>query len=486
MRTGKKFLKDKKLSFKEQLFSETANETLGLFRVLFSFLMFFEALRISKYIHRYYVDVDLLFKWDGFGWIPEFSENTYHFLAVVMMVSAICMMVSYYFRFFTGIYFILYLYFFLLDSSYYNNHYYFILLLLAILFFSKAGNWVSLQFFLKERKWINTEPVPYWNVFLIRYQVFLVYFIAGIVKLNADWMTTNTMRAVFATSIEYKDQLYGSEFMIYFLTLSGLVFDLSVGFLLLYPFTRILMIPAILVFHMMNAATLNIGVFPYLMAGSTMIFFRTDLIQYWKSAYRDFVQNKQEKPISFFHKKIGIRTSPFLSRQPFQRSTYTLILIFIILQAILPFRHFLIPGNVDWTGEGGHFAWRMKIGLKKPSSFDLFVYNKKTHLEYKKVDVFMNTNQFTHLILRPVRVLQLADYLGNKVSREYKVPKEELDIRVRSFVSMNGHPDAPLFDSTINLLEVKKKYFSHNNFITSKPTDIECDKWYWLRNFCKK
>ena len=107
MGVGKKFTKLKKLSFKEQLFSETSNETLGLFRVLFSFLMFFEALRISKYIHRYYVDVDLLFKWDGFGWIPEFSENTYHFLAVVMMVSAICMMVSYYFRFFTGIYFIL-------------------------------------------------------------------------------------------------------------------------------------------------------------------------------------------------------------------------------------------------------------------------------------------------------------------------------------------------------------------------------------------
>ena len=33
----------------------------------------------------------------------------------------------------------------------------------------------------------------------------------------------------------------------------------------------------------------------------------------------------------------------------------------ILVQILVPLRHFLIPGNVAWTAEGQRFAWHMKL-----------------------------------------------------------------------------------------------------------------------------
>ena len=35
------------------------------------------------------------------------------------------------------------------------------------------------------------------------------------------------------------------------------------------------------------------------------------------------------------------------------------------VQLLVPFRHFLYRGHVDWTEEGNRFAWRMKLRDKR-------------------------------------------------------------------------------------------------------------------------
>lgn len=38
------------------------------------------------------------------------------------------------------------------------------------------------------QKNIKEDMVPYWNYFILRYQVFILYFMAGVKKANYDWL----------------------------------------------------------------------------------------------------------------------------------------------------------------------------------------------------------------------------------------------------------------------------------------------------------
>ena len=56
----------------------------------------------------------------------------------------------------------------------------------------------------------------------------------------------------------------------------GLLFDLLIGFMLINRRTRLLALPLLLFFHLLNAFLFNIGVFPWLMIASTVVFFAPD------------------------------------------------------------------------------------------------------------------------------------------------------------------------------------------------------------------
>ena len=52
-----------------------------------------------------------------------------------------------------------------------------------------------------------------------------------------------------------------------------------------------------------------------------------------------------------------------------------MIYIFFLIQFIMPFRHYFIPGNTDWTGDAQHFSSRIKIYIQKVEEFKFAVFN---------------------------------------------------------------------------------------------------------------
>ena len=66
-----------------------------------------------------------------------------------------------------------------------------------------------------------------------------------------------------------------------FLAWGGLVYDLSIGILLLIPRTRMLGIAMTFVFHATNHRLLPIGVFPAMAFTATLIFLEAD----WPASY---------------------------------------------------------------------------------------------------------------------------------------------------------------------------------------------------------
>ncbi|RVE39922.1 hypothetical protein evm_015428, partial [Chilo suppressalis] len=80
-----------------------------------------------------------------------------------------------------------YWYLLLIEKSFWNNHSYLFGLVALLLTFTDAACYWSLDVYLDPSK--KKEAVPYWNYFILKYQFFILYFMAGIKKSTSEWLT---------------------------------------------------------------------------------------------------------------------------------------------------------------------------------------------------------------------------------------------------------------------------------------------------------
>jgi len=131
------------------------------------------------------VNTNLHFTFRGFGWLQDIDYSTIQWLNVAQKISAIGIALGLFFRGSTAVYLLASWILLMIDRTYYENHLYLFLLISFLLMLSSAGKHFScdrLIFGYKEKF------VPYWNVLMLRFQLVIVYFYAGIAKLNIDWL----------------------------------------------------------------------------------------------------------------------------------------------------------------------------------------------------------------------------------------------------------------------------------------------------------
>uniref|UniRef100_A0A8C2TMZ4 Vitamin K-dependent gamma-carboxylase n=1 Tax=Coturnix japonica TaxID=93934 RepID=A0A8C2TMZ4_COTJA len=116
--------------------------------------------------------------------------------------------------------------------------------------------------------------VPLWNYTLLRAQIFIVYFIAGLKKLDADWVGGYSMGSLAKHWLFSPFRLVLSEELTSRLVVhgGGLALDLSAGFLLFFDATRPLGLVLVTYFHCMNSQLFSIGMFSYTMLASSGLF----------------------------------------------------------------------------------------------------------------------------------------------------------------------------------------------------------------------
>ena len=114
------------------------------------------------------------------------------------------------------------------------------------------------------------EIVP----FFFLSQIFLVYFYAGIKKIDMDWMTGYSMTGLSREWVFDPFRLFLSDEKIdlFLVHIGGLAFDLSEGFLLAFDKTRPIGIFFGAMFHGMNSQIFEIGMFPYAMMATMPLF----------------------------------------------------------------------------------------------------------------------------------------------------------------------------------------------------------------------
>ena len=256
---------------------------------------------------------------------------------------------------------------FLVDMALYLNHFYLVVLVSFLLIFVPANRSCSMD--AKLHPEIRSDTVPAWTLWLFLGQLSIVYFYAGLAKLNSDWLQGEPMRMWLGRKTDFPifGPLFGEEWVVYLLCYGGLLFDLFVVPLLLWRKTRLYAIGAAALFHMMNAYLFRIGIFPWFMLAATLLFLPPAWLRpsNWHRAPGGRGRKRKERTQA---KHKGHEAISWRDLEPRQRTTFVLLGVYLILQLVLPFRHFMYPGNVSWTEEGHVFSWHMMLRDKQATA----------------------------------------------------------------------------------------------------------------------
>jgi hypothetical protein len=195
---------------------------------------------------------------------PLPGDWMYVFFAV-MGVAAVLVCLGLFYRPAMIVLWFLYTWKFLIEKSVYMNHYYLIGLLCFLFIFIPAHHTWSLD----RRRHPEWSPtVPRWTIYLLRLQLFIVYFYGAIAKLNPDWLRGEPMLSAITARTPGVPEIathFPPALLAYAIAYGGILNDAMVPILLSVRRTRVFGFICALVFHVLNEIFL-IGLFSYLMS----------------------------------------------------------------------------------------------------------------------------------------------------------------------------------------------------------------------------
>ena len=421
--------------WRDSLFQEVDSASLVFFRISFGLLMLWEVSRYFSHdwIRRYWINPSFLFGYEGFEWIRVWAGNGMYVHFMILGILAFCIAIGLAYRWSMSLFFVGFTYVFLLDKSYYLNHFYLISLLSGLMIFLPLHRRFAIDAHTGLSSQSNT--VPAWTLFLLRAQLAIVYFFGGIAKINPDWLNGQPIGKWLAASIDFP--LIGSYFTEHWVVMlfayGGLMLDLLAAPLLFWRKTRPYAFFVVLLFHLTNARLFSIGVFPWFMIAATTLFFEPD----WCRRIIPRMKETVEK----YRVMVG------------NRLVLSLLGVFLLIQVLLPLRHFLYPGDVHWTEEGHRFSWHMKLRSKSGEANFRVVDPASRQTWDIQPQKFLSKRQVSKMVGRPDMILQFSHYL----SRYYAYHGYPgVEVYVESYASLNGHkPRRELVKGHVNLAAIR-------------------------------
>tara|TARA_B110000003_G_scaffold276291_1_gene321989 strand:- start:13109 stop:14470 length:1362 start_codon:yes stop_codon:yes gene_type:complete len=448
-----------KLYFKKY----TSPEPLAVFRILFGLMMFLSIIRFwSKgWIETLYLEPKFHFSYYGFDWVKPLGEFTY-ILFIICGLSALFVSIGYRYRFSIITFFLSFTYIELMDKTTYLNHYYFISVLSFIMIFLPADKFFSVDNIKRKNYYAK---IPKWTIDSIKILISIVYIYAGLAKINSDWLLKAMPLKIWLPS-KYDipvigDYLLQQEWVHYLMSWSGMIYDLSIPFLLFYKKTRAFAFILVIIFHLFTAVLFPIGMFPYIMIIASLIFFDSifhnkiiHLIKIIISPIKKYNIEKVEKIEKFKYVYSKLITS--------------IVIIFLIIQLIFPFRFVIYPGNLFWNEEGYRFSWRVMLMEKMGyTSFKIVdgISNKYFYVDNKD---FLTPFQEKQMSFQPDFIIEYAHFLGNHFTLQ---GHKNIEVYADSFVALNGRRSKRFIDPKVNLMN-EKRSLKHYSWIIPFKDEI--------------
>ncbi|XP_062371802.1 vitamin K-dependent gamma-carboxylase [Sardina pilchardus] len=463
--------------------------SLGIFRFLFGMVMAIDITqeRGLSHLDYKYLDGAPVCRFPLFNFLKPLPLDWMYLVYVIMLIGAIGIMLGCFYRLSCLMFISTYWYIFFLDKTAWNNHSYLYGLIGFQLTLMDANRYWSIDGLFNSKK--RNADVPLWNYTLLRTQIFLVYFVAGIKKLDADWVEGYSMGYLAHHWLfdPFKYILPVELVSLLVIHGGGLVLDLTAGYLLFFDLTRPYAFVFVSYFHCMNSQLFSIGMFAYTMLATSPLFCYPDWPRRFFGHFPEFLEPilpitsppsqtssscvySSPPPVSAppqeGAKAPSRPSSPGLKHKLFAIFT----VVYIIEQVCLPYSHFITQGYNNWTNGLYGYSWDMMVHSRSHQHVKITYRDGITgDVGYLNPGVFTQSKRWKD---HGDMLKQYATCLYHQLPH-YNISEPELYFDI--WVSINERFQQRIFDPRVNIVKAEWSPFKPNSWLM--PLLVDLSPW---------
>lgn len=405
--------------------------SLVAFRALFGLVMVTALTRfmLRGWVQQLLVEPQVHFTFEAFPGVRPWPSPLMHLHCALLIVAALGIALGCAYRLCSVSFLVGFTYLELIDKSLYLNHYYLVSLLAALLCVLPAGRAFSVDAWRDPRRALSS--VPAWGLWAVRFQVAVVYFFAGVAKLNHDWLfEAQPLRIWLAARSDWPvvGGLLARPETAFIASWLGAAFDLTIVSLLLAKRTRGVGFVLVVAFHALTAALFPIGIFPWLMTAAATLLLSPSWPRRW---IQRFAASRPR------------------SAEPWRPRAWlpTLVALHCAIQLLLPLRQHWSGSPSAWSGQGFNFAWNVMVAEKAGAVSFRAVDRRSGDSVRVEPRVFLARFQEVAMAQDPDMVRQGALFVAERFRRQGR----DVAVYADAFASLNGRPARALVDPHVDL-----------------------------------
>ncbi len=427
--------------------------SLAAFRIVFGLVMCGGIVRFlaTGWIEPMYGEPTWFFTYPGFGWVHAWPVWGMYVHYGVLAVLALAIALGAFHRIACALFTIGFAYTQLIDVTNYLNHHYLVVLVGVLLTALPANALWSLD--VRRRPALRRATIPAWMLWLVRFQIGVVYVFAGLAKAKTDWLVHAQPLDLWLAARTHTPLIGGwldEPWVARVASWAGFAFDTTIVAWLSWRRTRVVAYLALIGFHGFTGYLFNIGMFPLIMTSSALIFFSPG----WPRRVLGWVGRPTVEPVG-----------PVAASAPPSRAIVILIGIHVVLQLALPLRHLVYPGNVLWNEDGMRFAWHVMIREKhgEVTFIARFADGRSLRVPARR---YLTGRQEREMGGQPDLILQLARHVGDDLHAKGYA---NFTLHAETTVSLNGRAPIPMIDPAVDLLQVSD--WGSRSWVLDEPVD---------------
>tara|TARA_B100001250_G_scaffold393342_1_gene396050 strand:- start:100 stop:765 length:666 start_codon:yes stop_codon:yes gene_type:complete len=217
----------------------------------------------------------------------------------------------------------------------------------------------------------------------------------------------------------------------------------------------------VIAFHIMTRVLFPpIGMFPYIMIFSCVVFFDNSL---------------HKKILDFIRQFLGLRIKSLekfksdINSHAKSRLIIPIVVLFFIFQIIIPLRNNFYQGELFWTEQGYRFSWRVMLTEKAGYTTFKVVDNKNKNFQVVDNMDFLTPFQIKQMSFQPDMILEYAHFLGDTFKKR---GFSEVSVYADSYVTLNGRPSKRFIDPKVDLYK-QKNNLKHKTWIIPIKDDVK-------------